>query len=447
MDFLTKFILNIEDIFNLNTCQIVVVKGRLDPDLVERAIRKTVSDFPLLLSGLDKKSKKIIDGFWRPEHIFLKRIAFDGDYTFHNPDFRQILMKTLQENPVVWKLQPPIKFYFFESGSVNRTALMFNTNHAVADAKSDFLLLEKTMKQYGELLSVDRFPGHSTQPYSYTDFDAVLKTHPLRKKGLVSLKNHLDQLIYDKSVRYFPMRNPTGKAKKNLNEHIDFHHEPLNADDDRLIREVAEISCQTINTVIFAGLYRALQMRDKSQNKKMRIVFTISLRSYLEPAHRENFQNLMITAGMNFDSDYQNTEDLLNDICRRVQSLRSGKIFTLCEAWKFMNPILRFPLFKFVRPKILRSMAGTNVCYSNPGRITEKLTEFGSSNFPVLEHTGYGCLVPPYDFIIYSPELNGRLFLNAIYRSDVIKDIRSEIIEPLKSAIEQMSQGLSKKHN
>jgi len=443
MDLLTNFMVHLEDHFNLNTCQIVVVKGRLDPHLVDLAIRKTVAEFSLLLSGLDKTGSKIINGYWRPEHIPIKKICFDGEYTFQNPIFRQLLMKTLQENPVVWKQQAPINFYYFESGSGSRTALMFNTNHAVADAKSDFALLEKIMKKYGELQSGENSPDDSSNTFSYIRFDDIYKTHPLRKKGLSSIKNRMFQLKYDTSVRYFPDRNPDRKAKKDQNQKIDFHYEPLNEYYDKLIRDVAETSGHTINTVIFAALYRALQIRDNSQGKKIRVVFTISLRNYLEPEHRENFQNLMMTAGMNFDPDYDNMADLFNDISRFVKSIRSGRIFTLYQGWKFMNTIIRIPFFKSIVPKILRSLTGTNVCFSNPGRITEKLTEFGSSNHPVLEHTGYGCLVPPYNFILYSPEMGGRIFLNAIYRSDVIKDIHSEIIEPLKSAIEKMVSATS----
>lgn len=278
----------------------------------------------------------------------------------------------------------------------------------------------------------------------YVNFDGIIKDHPLREKGIPFLRKKINQLRYDTAVRFFPLQASRRNGRQTPALNIDFHYGPLDENHDRMIREIAEATGYSINTVICAGLYRALRPSDMVNTKKTRIVFTVSLRDCVQPEYRDSFQNLMITAGMNLEAQYEDTTDLLNDISSRVDGIRSGGVFTLYEGWNVINRIAKIPFFRRFLPKLLKFLTGTSICYSNPGRISEQLSEFGDSKHPVLEYIGFGSLIPPYELILYSPEVNGRLFLNAIYRSDSIEDIDSEIIGPLKSSLKEMAAECSK---
>jgi len=441
IDPLSGFMAHIEDHYNLNTCQIVVIRGQLDWRLVCQAVRKAVSEFPLLLSVLDKTGRHILKGCWHPDDIPIKKKNYHGDMTFNNPDFRRALMKTLQENPVKWKQQPPISFSYWVNASGEKSALMFNTHHAVADARADTMLLERIMKRYGELMSGKEWKDSKNFPYCRIE-DFFLN-FPSPKNGPSTFKKHLLQFKYDISVRYYVKKKYRRNERERFARDIDFFYGPLDKNSDVLIREVAKISGHTINTVIFAGLYRTLQHLNYIKDNRVRVIFTISLRNFLEPKFNDCFQNLMLMANMNFKSFYRRNSDLLTDISQRVNGIRSGGIFILYQSWKLIDRIMKIPFLKPVIPGILSSVTNTNVCFSNPGRIIAKLTRFGRSDHPVIEYVGFGCLIPPYDLIIYSPEVNGRLELNVIYRRDLFEDIKTELVEPIKKAIEEIAEDFS----
>ena len=220
---------------------------------------------------------------------------------------------------------------------------------------------------------------------------------------------------------------------------MDFHYEPLDLNFDRLIREVSKRSGHTINSVIFAALYKALRLGN-APDMKVRVIYTMSLRKYLNPAFQDVFQNFMIPDGLNFKASYPHDEDLLTEISQRVKFRKTGGIVTLYQSWKLINGILRLPFMKPAIPRMMRSLARSNICFSNPGRLPFHITQFGNDCLPVLEYSGFGCLVPPYDCLLYSPEVNGRIEFDVIYRRRFFSDIKSQLIEPMKQAIEEMAE-------
>ena len=273
IDPLSGFITNTEDHYNLNTCQIAVIRGQLDGRLVCQAIRKAVSEFPLLLTILDKTGRYILKGYWHPDDIPIKKKNYHGDMTFNNSDFRRTLMKTMQENPLKWKQQPPISFSYWVKASGEKSALMFNTHHGVADARADTMLLERIMKRYGELISGKEWKDSKNSPYCRVE-DFFL-SFPLPQNGPSILKKHLLQFKYNTSIRYYVKKKYRRNERERFARDIDFFYEPLEKNFDVLIRDVAKISGHTINTVIFAGLYRALRHLSHTKHHRVRVIFTI----------------------------------------------------------------------------------------------------------------------------------------------------------------------------
>jgi hypothetical protein len=219
---------------------------------------------------------------------------------------------------------------------------------------------------------------------------------------------------------------------------MDFHYEPLGLNFDRLIREISKRSGHTINSVIFAALYRALR-HGSAPDSRVRVIYTLSLRKYLNPAFQDVFQNFMIMDGINFKASYPKDEDLLNEISQRVKFIKNCGMVTLYQSWKLINGILRIPFMKPVIPGLMRSLARSNICFSNPGKLHFHITRFGNGCLPVLEYSAFGCLVPPYDCLFYSPEVNGRIEFDVIYRRRFFSNIKSQLIDPMKRAIEEMA--------
>src|SRR5262249_35062133 len=85
---------------------------------------------------------------------------------------------------------------------------------------------------------------------------------------------------------------------------------------------------------------------------------------------------------------------------------------------------------------------GSNACYSNPGVIREQVESFGSGGPRVVQYAAFGCVIPPYDFILYTPLFRDRLHLNAIFRVKSFPDVGGQLIAPIEAAISAMATEL-----
>jgi NRPS condensation-like uncharacterized protein len=298
------------------------------------------------------------------------------------------------------------------------------------------MLMERIARNYLE--NTEDKDEKTADRVDNVDSSQLLRNHPARPRGFSRLIEHWRQFSYSRQVRYFPSFSETRKNKNKFQSELDFHHEPLDLEFDRLIREISKKSGHTINSVIFAALYRALQSGG-APDKKIRIIYTMSLRKYLNPGSNDIFQNFMTVDGLNFKPSYPRNEDLLTEISQRIKYMKTSGIVTLYQSWKQINGLLRIPLMKPIIPGLMRSLARSNICFSNPGKLSFDITRFGSNCLPVREYVGFGCLVPPYDCLFLSPEINGRIEFNVIYRRRFFANIKSQLIEPMKQAIEDMA--------
>jgi NRPS condensation-like uncharacterized protein len=436
LDPFSNVLVSLEDRFNLNTFQCVVIDGRLDYSQLRHTLEVILPQFPLLLAGLGPNGKRLKTGHWKPEDIPIKKAFYSGEMIFKNPDFRLFLMNILQSNPIRWRQQPPIQFHLITSKDRNRSTFMFNAHHAAADAHADTMLMERIAREYRGT-TTDR-DDNIAGGIDYVDSSLLLKKHLTPARGFSSLIDHWRQFKYSRQVPFLPSSAETRKYKKMLHTKIDFHYGPLSSDLDRLIRGISKRSGHTINAVIFAALYKALRRRSATENG-VRVIYTMSLRKYLNPAFQDAFQNFMIMDGLNFKASYPKDEDLLTEISQRIKYMKTSGIVTLYKSWKQINGMLRLPFMKPVIPGVMRSLARSNICFSNPGKLPFRITRFGDDHHPVLEYSAFGCLVPPYDCLFYSPEVNGRIEFNVLYRSLYFSDIKSQLIDPMKQAIEEMA--------
>jgi NRPS condensation-like uncharacterized protein len=435
LDPFSNVLVNLEDRFNLNIFQCVVIDGQLDYSRLSRTLEAVLPHFPLLLGGLSPNGKRLRIGYWKLTDIPIREVFYSGKMSFTNPDFRLFLMNILQSNPIKWKKQPPIGFHLIMDKDRNRSALLFHTHHAAADAHAVTMLLERIAREYREISKkIDTI----VRNIDYVDSSQLLRNHPARARGFSGLIDHWRQFKYSRQVRFLPLSAEKRENKEELHSEMDFHYEPLSLNFDRLIRGLSKRSGHTINSIIFAALYRALQSGG-APDKKIRIIYTLSLRKYLNPALQNTFQNFMIMDGLNFKAAYPKDEDLLSEISQRVNFMKTRGIVTLYQSWKLINGLLRIPIMKPVIPGLMKSLARSNICFSNPGRLAFQLTRFGHNSLPVLEYSGFGSLVPPYDCLFCSPEVNGRIEFDVIYHRRFFANIQSQLIEPLKQAIEEMA--------
>jgi hypothetical protein len=121
-------------------------------------------------------------------------------------------------------------------------------------------------------------------------------------------------------------------------------------------------------------------------------------------------------------------------IAEQVAGLRRGGVFARVDR---LERWLRVPAP--IRNGLARLIEGRSPCYSNPGRVGDRLDSFGSDDRPILEYANFGCLNPPHDFVLYTPQFRGRLYFNVIYRTGACADVETDLLRPMRSALEAMA--------
>jgi hypothetical protein len=128
-------------------------------------------------------------------------------------------------------------------------------------------------------------------------------------------------------------------------------------------------------------------------------------------------------------------------VAATVAELRNGAIHVELAKVAALTWLLRIPLLRPIGRWAYQRFQVTSVAYSNPGVIRERFVVFGDPSLPIDGYIGVGCVVPPLDFILYTPTIGGRLELNAVYYSERFEDFERELIAPLKRRIGQLEGG------
>ena len=439
LDPLAEFFVSFEERLNSNTHQIVVLTGHLDLPRLRRAITKTVSEFELATTGLNESGTAEVPGAWKPEDVPFLHYPFSGKVSFEESALRRVLMRLSQWHPVRWKRQPPVQFFYLTDDTGERSALMFNSQHGIADARSDTLLLERLMTNYGMLSGDSSVTAPEIEPayHPHTPYRQVRDRCRVGGSFLGDAVSVTRELAKDLFV---PCKGYGHRTSWSSREEVDFHHERIDAPTEAAILDLASRSGHTVNTVLMGALYRAAHATHGGASHRIKILCPVSLRNIVGEEYRDNFQNFMVPCSLIFKANYPDTAALFADISETIGKIKRDYIYTYANR---LYPIARMFSLSFMGPiksTVFNILQGSNIVYSNPGVIHENLDYFGTKEHAVLQYVGLGCLVSPYDFIFYTPKFRDHLYFNAIYRSSVFPDVQRDLIDPIKNAAIAMAE-------
>lgn len=441
IDIIVRTFAALEQHANVNSHQIVTIKGQLDSVVLRKAVHRAISLFPLLLTAPDTTRHRIIPDYWKASDVPFYFCTFKGQCDLKNDEFRHYLMNFSQKHPVLWSRQPPIQILYVEDNTGEQSAIMFNVNHALADAKSDSMLLEMILRCYKEIVhegnstSITRI---SRKQYNYYDFDTMFSNHSKRPGALRNFIGLAREFAKDAILRG-PKQKATTKNNSVFNsDALDFHHEMLDAQLDRSIHNIASNTGYTINTIFMAALVSGLQRH--TRHKRTRILCPVSLRQFAGPKYNDNYRNFMVPCNIHVSGKYAASYNFIDKIARSFDAIKNGGVFVHVNRLKPMVLLLEKSPFTLLSKKLIDFFQGSNACYSNPGVVEEKFDYFGDNKHKIIDYIGAGCLLRPYDFILYTPTISGKLYLNAIYRREAIDDFRKYLIDPIKEAIKEMER-------
>jgi hypothetical protein len=94
----------------------------------------------------------------------------------------------------------------------------------------------------------------------------------------------------------------------------------------------------------------------------------------------------------------------------------------------------------FLRSWIMRRTQGSNVFFSNPGIIEEDFQYFGDGKTPILDCAIFGGLVPPYDLMIVTSTVNGKMQIDSIFNKNIFGNCDETFIRPFLGYLHEIAE-------
>lgn len=427
---LSDIFLRLGEHYNTNSNQIVVVAGALDIARLTRAVHAAVADFPLLLQRLGNALPA-----WQPADFPVREVAFDGACDFAELRFRARLMALSDGARIDWRTRPPTQVFLVRGADAARCCVYLNSAHAAADAKSDCMLLRSIMRHYAH-------DGQAPPPASAHAFAPLREFmpgwyRPLGRMGRLvraMLDVAGDNLRRDRAMP-LPGSGRFGYAPRNAE--ADFCSTIL---PDALMASIGASARRhgvSINTFFCAALVRMLQQDGLAQAGMLRFSCVFSLRGLSTPARQQAFGNHVLTCAVR-QAAGRDAVTLLRELHASIQRVRQRRLQVELGRLELALPLMRLRPLQPITRRMMGRAQLTNVCYSNPGVIEEDFSCFGHPDHPVLQYTGLGCLVSPYDLMLYTTTVGGRTQLDALFRKSCFADPEAQLMAPLKAHIGEL---------
>lgn len=441
LDGLSEAYVHLRDLANVNTNQIMVVTGRIDANLLERSVRQAVGRIPLLRARPLRGPARLQHDAFTTSMRFVDCQETAGECDFADASFRRRLMAFTHEHRLDWRERPPVQVLLVHSASGDSSCVYLSTHHGVADARSDSLLLRMIIDHYAALSGARPGPA-SAPPLPYEALPAIRPDwyRPTQRalrwlRGVGSVA--ADMFLRDVGLRV-PLRGSRweGRAADPAIGELDFHHGVLPTQTVDKLTRVAQAHGVTINTVLCAALVRLLERADGTRRGTVRITCAVSLRRLIDRRYDRSFRNYLVPSKIRIRMG-QPSAELLGSVHAAIGQARGDRqLSTELGRLESLQRVLRYPVLHGLARSVVDVCQGTNACYSNPGRIEEDFTSFGSPQHRTLQFVGFGCLVPPYDFILYTPTLNGRMQLDLVYRRAAFANVERDFVAPFMDELQ-----------
>jgi NRPS condensation-like uncharacterized protein len=408
-------------LFSVTNHHIYLVKGKLDADIMKHSLSLVVNKFEVLCKAWSESFVESAVYFSHTED----RIDFDS------PVFRENLLKQVAINESNGHLNYPVRFYLIYSQKQNITCVHMAITHDVADIKSGNILMAKLMEIYNLTCFNERDSGfylNNISDYKHV-FLSDLKPEWFKPLLVVKRKIKSNLMIVKRMFSF----DRTVVAPKNVNLQTiigcDFYHYIIPESLQEGICKAAIFFNVTINTIFSGALVKYIQNAQKSKRSNANYTIAVSLRRFAGSAFSESFRSYMIDCKLSIPSK-TGYHELLSFIDLKTKNIHKKNIEL--ELGRMENAI---SLFSGFIPTslvfwIMKRTQGTNIFYSNPGVIEEDFRFFGNKNTPIVDCAIFGGLIPPYDLMLVTSTINGRMQLDLIYNKFCFGDISENFLRP-----------------
>jgi len=393
-----------------NSCDILVLNGKIDNTLFEQAVELLSSRHPLLNHRMERK-------LWQYNWVPISDdVPFDIRYFQAGSDDEETLVRELVER--VWqekidiKSERVVRFYITESRT--KTYIQIISHHVCADATACALLASDLAECYGAVKD-NRLPVpvHGTKHMinSSKDIESRLSFRErcvLFLKSLVLVVHHAIKNNYKQAI---PTANPGDKSTVNLKK--------VNLGSTMLsdLKAVSKARSTTLHPLLLTALARAkdeyLAARN-IENKVLTYADLYSLRS-LATNDMSRVYNSMVMLYIRHIDSTQSDDEIIAGLNAELRPANKYDVYVHYFTLKLVNlsRVLSTALQNRISASLFNSSIPTNLSFTNPGVLRYPLEKFGDQD--IVDYYTFPFLYGPMRITFLANCFHNNLNITCIY--------------------------------
>ncbi|AOT08534.1 hypothetical protein [Pseudoalteromonas luteoviolacea] len=372
---------------NANSCDLAILEGHYDMQVLSTSIDKIASLHPIMQSRIVRKGLKY---YWKyDEMLYPEKLELDWSDCFQDAEqWHAALRQYVIDNPVDPYSGSPVKFVYIRFRQ--RSALLFISSHTASDARSGYILFE----QLNSLLLNQPLPRKDNSfCEEHMLFDRV-KVKALLK---ASAKLAVDLCKSKKAIA----------VKGSEQWRVDYHDFGLEATE--ALKNWSNQHQVSVNVALNYILNKAL-----NDGHKYTVLETMSLRGLAKKDLAASYNNLI----MPFGSEIGGESYWIKAYQARLQELKLGgyKVHQAEQRIQSysINLVPKCAL-KLLVEGYKRLFLNGNVILSNLGKLEFDLNYIGS--LKILDVYNFSVPLPPAGLALVASTYNGRLRISFAYRN------------------------------
>lgn len=413
-----------------NSCDIIVLAGRLDVRTLGRAITRALRRHPPLMSQFVSERGGVA---WRqpPEELPIDIRVHEFDH-----DDSAIIDRHLVSN--IWSTplprhERPIRFHVTETPE--RTYLQTIHTHIFADATSCYRLTEDIAESYAAYIE-DRPYDDTPVDVPYRDIDSLFTSKLTSRERRHWQARGALHLMRDLAVRTGGLALPERPiGPRALTRAV------LDADRTaRLLCAARRHRC-SIHAFFKLAFLRAGEAFNRArghETRSLRAWDFFSLRPMAEPHARALYDCLAVVYPVDMQTDWSD-EVALERFTAEIHAMRDGEVlahaYRLANLYRCVGPVLPENWFYGAWQRIFKS----NVFLTNPGIVPTRLDHIGG--VPVHDYVTFPQLFAPARVMFVFSTFRDELRILALHDESAFDgDFEAALFHPFLRQLEHVSQ-------
>lgn len=421
-----------------NSCDILVLNGKVDRDRFKKAVELLSARHPLLNQRLQRH-------LWKYSWIPIdENVEFDIRYFKADTQNEQELLSTLAKRVWMERIdlysERCVRFYITETESKSYVQII--SHHVCADGTACTLLASDLAECYGAATeNRPPMPQHTTEQLADADKEITSQLSFIERCWffITALITMVIAILFNRYEPSIPTENPGDKKVINVNK-MDLGEELLTD-----LKQTAKKKSTTLHPLLLTALARAKDEYLNNRNikkDKITIVDLFSMRDMTEN-NMSRVYNSLVTFFLRHVDSSQSDEEIIASLNSELRPETKDKLFI---RYYFVQIItwMKFLPQRFQDPAcsvLCTQLMPTNVSVTNPGLVKYPIDTFGELD--IVDYYTFPYLYGTLRIMFLANTFHNKLNITCIYDTSAFS---ADDIEELMAKYAAKLRGMTAGH-